>query len=98
MGERLEGEKSTARVGVPPLLFLFTIDQIASMLNISEKRVRESYLFYQGRSTGIMPRHQMRAVNIAPASEKADWRISNREFISWAKRMGFKLYDFTQLK
>jgi hypothetical protein len=86
-----------AAVGLPPLVFMFTIDQISSMMNMSEKYVRAEYLFYLGRSTGLKKRHHMNAVNIAPEGEKAEWRVSWEEFLSWLKKMGFKASDVTRI-
>lgn len=91
------GGKSTASVGLPPVIFLYTLDQIASMLNISEDSVRSRYLYYVGRTPGTKKRHHMEAVNISPPEENADWRVSMNEFIRWLKRMGFKIHGITSL-
>lgn len=89
--------RSLDSVGLPPMVFFWTIDQIASMLNISEETVRLKYLFYSGRSTGIKKRHHMQAINIAPEDESAEWRVSAREFVMFLKRMGLKTYEITHL-
>lgn len=94
----LESEKNIKTIGLPPLVFMFTVDQIASMLAVSEKRVMEAFLYYGERTTGRMPRHQMRTINIAPSNEKAEWRIPSREFLAWCKRMGVKISDFNQIR
>lgn len=78
-------------VGLPPVIFLYTIDQMAAMLNISEDSVKAQYLWFVGRTTGTKRKHQMQAINIAPENEKPDWRVSMDEFIRWLKRMGFKV-------
>lgn len=86
------------KVGMPNLVFMFTVDQIASMLNISEDSVISTYLYFQGRTTGMKKKHHMFAVNIAPdSSEKAMWRVSLEEFRKWLSRMGFKQSDMTRL-
>jgi hypothetical protein len=88
-------ERSTNSVGVPPIIFLFTLDQVCSMMNITEQTLKTKYLYYVGRSAGLMPRHMMRATNIAPPDEASEWRVSHKEFVLWLKRMGFRTYDLT---
>ena len=85
------------KVGLPVLVFMFTIDQIASMLNVSEDTVRLVYLYYQGRSSGLKKRHHMMAINIAPEDENAAWRVSLEEYRRWLSRMGFRSGDLTRM-
>ena len=78
-------------IGLPPVTFLFTIDQIASMINVEEQTVKTSYLYFMGRTTGLKKRSHMIAVNIAAEpNDKADWRVSHQEFVAWLRRMGFR--------
>lgn len=86
---------SLQTVGMPPVLFLFTLDQIATQLNIEQDSLMRTYLYYEGRSRGIMQRHMMRTVNIAPEEQDPDWRVTAREYVRWLKRMGFRTYDIT---
>lgn len=83
------------KVGLPPTIFLFTLDQLSSMMNLSMNNLMVTYIFYQGRSTSLKKRHQMSAINIAPDDEKPDWRVSVEEFKAWLRRMGFKATDIT---
>jgi hypothetical protein len=93
------GDKSSHSVGLPPVIFLYTLDQIAAMLNVEEATVRAKYLYYVGRTTGTKARHHMEAVNIATdSSSKPDWRVSMVEFIRWLKRMGFKIHGLTYFR
>lgn len=85
------------KVGLPNLVFMFTIDQIASMMNVSENTVMGTYLYYMGRSTGMQKKHHMMAVNIAPEDQPAMWRVSLEEFRKWLKKMGFRQIDLTRL-
>ena len=86
------------KVGLPSLVFMFTIDQIASMLNISEDTVSGVYLYYQGRSTGMKKKHHMVAINIAPEdNEKAVWRVSLEEFRLWLRKMGVRQADWSRI-
>lgn len=80
-------------VGMPLRAFLFTTDQIATMLSVSEQDVKKTYLFYQGRQPGARPRSKMLARNIAPEGEKPEWRVAERELLRWMKVKGFRIYD-----
>ncbi len=85
------------KIGLPDVVFLFTIDQVASMMNVEQDTIMSVYLYFQGRSSGPRKRHHMRAVNIAPEDKKAEWRVSLEEFRLWLKRVGFQAKDITRL-
>lgn len=85
--------ESPEKVGIPVRLFLFTIDQLATMLAVDEAQIKRSYLHYEGKSVGARPRDKMWARNVAPEGEKPEWRITERELIRWARMKGFKIYD-----
>lgn len=82
---------------MPSVVFLFTLDQIAFMLNIEESTLRVSYLYYVGRTTGAKTRNQMDAINIADDGEKPDWRVSHQEFVKWCRRRNITLHTFSTL-
>lgn len=92
---RQDATNHAGSVGLPPMLFLFTTDQIAMMLNISEDHLMVSYLYYVGRSSGLKKTHQMDAINIAPEGEKPVWRVNANEFIRWCRRRGITTRMFT---
>jgi hypothetical protein len=81
------------KVGLPPRVFLYTLDQIATMLSVTVKTVG-SYLWYDGRSTGVKSVHLMIAHNIAHPTAKPEWRVAERELVRWLKLKGFKYYEF----
>lgn len=85
------------KVGLPDLVFMFSIDQIASMLSVSEETVRMVYLYYQGRSTGMKKRNHMTAINIAMEDQPTQWRVSLEEYRRWLSRMGFRQADITRM-
>lgn len=70
------------RYGLPPRLFLYTVDQILDMLQMDDPR---KILYYDGRSVGVPPRDRMMAKNVAPADEKPEWRVDEVEFIRWMR-------------
>ena len=81
------------KIGMPTRVFLYTVDQLSVMLDLDEATIKRSYLFFEGRSTGVRARDLMTARNIAQPGEKPDWRIAEREFIRWMRYKGFKHYE-----
>jgi hypothetical protein len=80
-------------VGLPPRPFLYTIDQLAVLLDLSEKTVLQNYVYFEGRSIGTRRMNLISARNIAPPDKPAEWRVPEREFIRWMKTKGFKYYE-----
>jgi len=80
-------------VNLPVRNFLYTIDQIAFLLEVEEKTVKISYLHFEGRSTGVCPRDRMSARNISPKGVKPEWRILDIHFVRWMRLKGFKIYE-----
>jgi hypothetical protein len=92
-GDHAGVERKMTDVGLPPRPFLYTIDQICTLIDIEEPALKASHVYYEGRSVGIPHKHLMVARNIAAPDEKPDWRVAERELIRWFKRKGFKWYD-----
>jgi len=80
------------QVGLPMRPFLYTIDQIAVMLQVSEERVRKEWLHYEGRSVGARQLHLIGARNIALEGQPPEWRVNDREFARWLSKKGFRVY------
>lgn len=80
-------------VGLPPRIFLYTVDQIAVVLNVSELHVKRHVLHYDGRSPGRCPKDKMLARNIADPGVRPDWRVAERELVRWLKHKGFHFAD-----
>jgi hypothetical protein len=77
-------------VGLPVLPFLYTLDQVATLCAVDVKQLKISYIFYEKRSTGRYYSGLLRANNIAPEGEKAEWRVSQQELIRWMRMKGFR--------
>ena len=92
-GLNLNNPPGADQVGMPTRVFLFTVDQLSVMLDLPEKYIRDTMLYYEGRSIGTIRKWELQARNIAPPDEKPEWRITEREFIRWLKYKGFKHYD-----
>lgn len=82
----------SARIELPVVDFLYTVDQIAMLLGVPEEVVRAHYLFFDGRSTGTQ-RGKMRARNIAPDDATPDWRVSGTQFKMYLQRRGFTVIE-----
>lgn len=80
-------------VGVPPMVFFFTLDQIAGMLNIPETYLRTAYLYYAGRTTGPRAPRLMYCINVAadPLNDVPDWRVAHTEFVRWLRNRGYRV-------
>ena len=83
---------SRESVGLPERPFLYTLDQISAMIEVPVKTLKISYIYHEGRSTGMYSTDLLRANNIAPRDEKPDWRVEERELIRWMRRKGFRAY------
>lgn len=80
-------------VGIPPRVFLYTLDQVSTLVNLTVVDLKGNHLWYEGRETGSRPTSKMKAVNISEPEEKPDWRVAEAELIRWMKRKGFKYYE-----
>lgn len=81
------------KIGLPPRVFLYTLDQIGLMLDLSQRQLTAQYVYFEGRSIGVRHKWFMTARNIAPPDAPPEWRITEREFIRWMRHKGFRYYD-----
>ena len=86
-------EPERDRIGLPPRIFMYTADQIATMLELTEQHVKSKLFFYDRREPGLTPKTKMRAFNIAPEGETPEWRVTEREFIRYLRHRGVKFYE-----
>lgn len=80
------------KVDLPTRAFLYTTDQIATLVSMTEEYLFQKYLFCEGRDYGRRDAKVMVARNIASVEKEADWRVSEDEFIRWCRAMGFHFY------
>lgn len=90
-GENLN--RGARSVGLPPRPFLYTLDQIATILNVELRVIRSSYIYFAGRTVGKKSVHVMEAKNISAPNMPPDWRVSERELVRWMKLKGFVFYE-----
>lgn len=86
------------RVGLPLRPFLWTLDQIATIINLELRTIQIHYVYYDNRSTGPKSRSQLMARNIAPPGKDAEWRVAHDELIRWLKTKGFRFYEEGRLR
>ena len=80
-------------VGLPPRFFLYTLDQIATMLNVKIETLSASYVYFEGRSTYAKKKGQLAARNIAPPDQPATWRVLDTELVRWMRFKGYRYYE-----
>lgn len=84
----------TARdVGLPPRPFLYTLDQIASLISVELPFFKANYVYYDGRTSGVHRKDVLRARNIAPIGAVPDWRVSESEFTRWLRSRRYRVYE-----
>ena len=82
------------KVGLPPRAFLYTIDQIAAMIEVDLVAMKRRYIHFEGKTLGGKRPEKMLARTLEPESGRAsDWRVTEREFIRWLQFKGFRLYS-----
>lgn len=79
------------RVGLPIRPFLYTLDQVATLLDLEVKDMRDR-LYLHGADTGLRPKDRMKAVNIG-SIEHPDWRVAEHEFVRWLRYKGYRYYE-----
>ena len=78
-------------VNFPPREFMFTIQQVCLMLDVSRKYFDERVAFYRGRSVG-RGGGRLRCVNIAAADADPLWRVSETDLKLWLRRKGIAFH------
>ena len=76
-------------VVIPARPFLYTLDQVAAIMSISERELIGVYLFLEGRSTFPRSPHHITARNIAPPDDEPEWRVAEPELLRWLRSLGF---------
>lgn len=80
------------KADLPTRAFLYTIDQLSTMLSITEPEL-EKHLFREGQDYGRRDERLMVARNISRPGQPSDWRVSEEELIRWGQRIGYAFYS-----
>lgn len=78
-------------VGLPFRPFLYTLDQIAGLLSMTDREIKR-YVFFEGKSVGAHTPDKIYARSIAPIAERPDWRVTEVELLRWMRRLRFRVY------
>lgn len=81
-----------SEVELPLREFLFRVDQVCAILDVSVTYARDNLLYFQGRDIG-RNRDKIRTINIAPADAKPLWRIPESDFKAWMKMKGIRFTE-----
>lgn len=84
--------KDREHIGLPMPIFTYTVDQIATMLQVKEAEVFSKYLWLTGREYGHRPLSRIAAVDISPVADEPEWRVEEVEFVRWCKHKNFRTF------
>lgn len=72
-------------------MFLYTLDQVSTILGVGEDDLIGRYLYFDGLSTGLQGRRMMaRNVEIDP-SLRPRWRVAESEVLRYLRNAGFRV-------
>lgn len=86
------------KVGLPPRVFLYTLDQIAMLVSVKPAYLRTNYIYFYGEDGGMRPKNRMLARNIASEEDRPDWRVAEAELVRWLRHKRFRLYYRGELR
>ena len=89
----LQADLEANSIELPLKVFLYTLDQIAYMMDVTETSLKASIVYFQGRDMKRQHRTQLRAVNISSVNKSPEWRVAEDELIRWCK---IRKITFTQ--
>lgn len=82
------------QVGLPMTPFLYHLDQVAIMLNMTEDQLVDTLIFFSGRSFGRLSPRQIKAINISADPEGSPmWRVTEGELVRWLKLLGIRVFS-----
>lgn len=88
----LPTERARQRVDLPPRLFLYTLDQVGTLIAVERQQLIR-HVHYDGRSVGAPKPDKLLARNIASDGEPPEWRVAEREFVRWLRHKKFRIYE-----
>lgn len=87
------GGSDVVEVQLPARTFLYTLDQIATMLAVPLPTLRKM-VHYDGRTIGKHDPNMLLARQIGPLGQ-GDWRVAERELLRWFSRRGYRVVSTT---
>jgi hypothetical protein len=65
------------------------------MLSIKLDTLKNTKIYFAGRSTGVKHPTHMNAVDMSAPRDTPDWRVSEQEFIAFCRYYKIQVYDKT---
>lgn len=85
--------RSRPLVGLPLRPFLYSIDQIATLLALNETQVKR-HMHFDGKNPGKCPPNKMLTRNINKDEQGfPQWRVAEAELIRWLRTKGYRFYE-----
>lgn len=86
-------------LGLPIREFMYTLDQIAFLLDIDEAKLRRTMIHFNGRTVGVCDKDRMLAIDISPDdAAKPEWRVSERHLRAWMRFKGWRVYERSKIQ
>ena len=80
------------RIELPLREFLYTLDQLALILNVTENALAVQYLYFEGVSAGTRV-GRMSARDISQDPKQRDWRVAESSFRLFCSRRGWTVVE-----
>lgn len=80
------------RIELPLREFLYTLDQLALILNISQNMLATQYVYFEGVSAGTRT-GRMSARDISQDPGRRDWRVAESSFRAFLRRRGWTVVE-----
>ncbi len=84
---------ATPGIELPPRPFLYTLDQIATLLGMTTATLKKDHAYLVGFSMGQCRATNLQARSISPPDRPPDWRVGEEELMRWLKLHGFRIYQ-----
>jgi hypothetical protein len=86
-------EDDRKEVSLPVRPFLYTHEQVAQILGMTENGLSNHVAFYEGASVHKYTPHDLKFINVGKPDDKKIWRCEERELVRWMKLKGVKVRD-----
>lgn len=82
---------SLADINLPPRIFMYTLDQVAGMLGMTEVALR-THIHFNNRNFGKPIARMLLAHDVGMNHKAPEWRISEDELVRYLKLAGFRFH------
>lgn len=85
---------TTRHSDLPARPVFWTLDQVASMLQVDLEYFKRRLVFYEGKSAGMDATKMFRAIDVSAPQDVPAWRIHSDEIIRWCKVRNVRIYGY----